>query len=274
MKKIGFIDYFLNEWHADNYPTWIKEQSGGEYEVCYAYAQSEAPVEGKLSNADWAAQQGIELVSTIDELVEKSDCIIVLSPDHCEKHYELSKKALTSGKPVYIDKTFAKSKAEAERIFAVAEENNTPCFSSSALRFSQKLRATSKDGITAIVSFGGGAPENYIIHQLEPISILMGSDVEKVMYMGNNCWSLVYDDGRCVHLSIIDGGFSMRIRRVDSNETLEIDDDFFKCFIDDLIKFFNTREIPVAHNETVNIMSVRESCLESMDKPCEWVAVK
>jgi hypothetical protein len=25
MKKIGFIDYFLDEWHAENYPQWIEE---------------------------------------------------------------------------------------------------------------------------------------------------------------------------------------------------------------------------------------------------------
>ena len=23
--RIGFIDYFLDEWHANNYPQWIKE---------------------------------------------------------------------------------------------------------------------------------------------------------------------------------------------------------------------------------------------------------
>ena len=33
MKKIGFIDYYLNEWHADHYPKMIKEASGGALEV-------------------------------------------------------------------------------------------------------------------------------------------------------------------------------------------------------------------------------------------------
>lgn len=28
MKKIGFIDYFLDEWHANNYPDWIRETAG------------------------------------------------------------------------------------------------------------------------------------------------------------------------------------------------------------------------------------------------------
>ena len=24
MKTIGFIDYYLDEWHANNYPAWIR----------------------------------------------------------------------------------------------------------------------------------------------------------------------------------------------------------------------------------------------------------
>ena len=27
MKKIGFIDFFLDEWHANNYPKWIRQAS-------------------------------------------------------------------------------------------------------------------------------------------------------------------------------------------------------------------------------------------------------
>ena len=36
MKKIGFIDYFLSQWHANNYPAWIKEANeklGTDFEV-------------------------------------------------------------------------------------------------------------------------------------------------------------------------------------------------------------------------------------------------
>lgn len=32
MKKIGFVDYFLDEWHANNYPVWIADpRHGGQY---------------------------------------------------------------------------------------------------------------------------------------------------------------------------------------------------------------------------------------------------
>ena len=25
MKTIGFVDYYISEWHANEYPAWIKE---------------------------------------------------------------------------------------------------------------------------------------------------------------------------------------------------------------------------------------------------------
>ena len=30
MKKVGFVDYFLDEWHANNYPEMIKNATAGE----------------------------------------------------------------------------------------------------------------------------------------------------------------------------------------------------------------------------------------------------
>ena len=36
MKKIGFIDYYISEWHANNYPKWIAaaaEALGVDYKV-------------------------------------------------------------------------------------------------------------------------------------------------------------------------------------------------------------------------------------------------
>ena len=44
--KIGFIDYYLDEWHANNYPNWIREASDGEMEVSLAYGMIDSPIGG------------------------------------------------------------------------------------------------------------------------------------------------------------------------------------------------------------------------------------
>ena len=41
MKTIGFVDFYLSDRHANNYPAWIKqanEKFGLEYKVAYASA--------------------------------------------------------------------------------------------------------------------------------------------------------------------------------------------------------------------------------------------
>lgn len=276
MKTVGFIDYYLDEWHANNYPEWIKNQSGGEFEVKFAYAASEPTIEGRISNSRWAEEHEITLVESIEELLDLSDCIIVLSPDNPEMHYKLSKEALKTGKPVYIDKTFAESKADAQKIFEIAEKYNTPCFSSSALRFSEKLAAVKKDDIASIVSFGGGSVSNYIIHQLEPVMILLGSDAERVMYVGNESsfsWIVSFKNRKTVYINILDGDFSMRITHTDYNETVDINDDFFKGLINALIEFFKTGKIPVSHSDTVKLMALRECCIKAMEKPLIWFEI-
>ena len=108
MKKIGFIDYYLDEWHANNYPKFIKDAVGDEFVIAYAYGEIDKP-DGK-TNREWADSFGVELLGSIDEVVEKSDVLIVLSPDNPERHWELCQKPFRSGKRVYVDKTFAPSK--------------------------------------------------------------------------------------------------------------------------------------------------------------------
>lgn len=44
MKKIGFIDYYLDEWPANNYPEMLKKECGDEMQVCYAYGKIDSPL--------------------------------------------------------------------------------------------------------------------------------------------------------------------------------------------------------------------------------------
>jgi len=46
---------------------------------------------------------------------------------------------MRSGKPTFVDKTFAPNAAAAERIFNLAAKHKTPVWSSSALRFVDAL---------------------------------------------------------------------------------------------------------------------------------------
>ena len=43
MIKVGFIDYYLDEWHANNYVHMLHDYSNGEGEAVYAWAEIDSP---------------------------------------------------------------------------------------------------------------------------------------------------------------------------------------------------------------------------------------
>lgn len=276
MLKIGFIDYYLDEWHANNYPQMIKNAAGDRYEVAYAYGMIDSPK--GITNKEWAQKFNVELLDSIEEVTEKSDRIIVLSPDNPEMHEELCKIPLRSQKLVYVDKTFATDKETAERIFANAHSANTKCYSSSALRFASELKDIDKDNINAIYSEGPGVYEIYSIHQIEPIVSLMNCRAKRVMFTGtakHPSMIIEFCDGRRAYMHQSQG-IPFRIC-IDDKENkgheYKIASDFFALFIENLIKFFDTGVVPVDYTQTIDIIAIREKGLQAIEKPFEWVYI-
>ncbi|PKM62848.1 MAG: hypothetical protein CVU97_03380 [Firmicutes bacterium HGW-Firmicutes-21] len=278
MKKIGFIDYFLDEWHANNYPKFISEIAGDEFTVAYAYAEIDKP--DGLTTDQWCEKFGVTRLNTIDEVIEKSDCIIVLSPDHPERHWDLCQKPLRSGKRVYVDKTFALQKDIAVKLVEIAEESDTPFFSSSALRFSTELVEVEKDNIVFVNSRGPGSFDTYSIHQIEPIVIMMGSAVRRIMSVGSGMYEsmvIEFEGGRRAimsHYGWTGVDFNMTVNYADGKTTLLPKmSDYFPSFMRALCDFFSTGDIKAKHDETVAIMGIIEAGNKALLTPGEWVAV-
>ncbi len=279
MKKVGFIDYYLDEWHANNYPKWLKDYSEGRYEVAYAYGDIDNPNGGK-TNEEWAQENGIELCDTIDEVVEKSDVLIVLSPDNPEQHEKLCKVPLSSGKLTYVDKTFAPDAEAARRIFDVAEKSGTKLFSTSALRFATEFQELPKGEATYVTSVGPGVEENYFIHQFEPIVYLMGPDIKRIMYTGSVnsiSFTLEFGDGRRAYMNMPRSWEAPQhavVKYGDKVEVKHVLSDFFKNFMYAMIKFFDDGNAPVDKEETITLMAVIGAANEAMKRPDEWLTVK
>ena len=279
MIKIGFIDYYLDEWHANNYPKLFKEKSDGRYEVCYAYGHIDSPI-GGITNKEWAEKNGVQLLDTIEEVVEKSDRIIVLSPDNPEMHELLTDLPLKSGKLVYVDKTFAPDKETAKRIFDNAQNHNTKCFSSSALRFSSELDEIDTSSIYKLYSEGTGTYAMYSIHQIEPIVRLMNCPAEKVMFLGDERHPemiIKFTDGRYAHMfHRTDPKRTFKITTIDEenfSQDYVIQSDYFGLFIEAVIKFFDTGILPVKPENTIDVIAIRTAGERAIKKPFVWVEV-
>ena len=83
MKKIGFIDLYISEWHANNYPAWIREscqERGLEYEVAYAWAEVEvSPRDGKTTD-QWCAENNVTRCNSIEEICETMPSRVFFKP--------------------------------------------------------------------------------------------------------------------------------------------------------------------------------------------------
>ncbi len=281
-KKIGFIDYFIDEWHANNYPQFIAESSlGDRFEVALAWDKVQK--EGLRSMDQWSKEMNIPKAASIEQVVEQCDYLVVLSPDNSEMHEELADLPLKSKKRVYIDKPFAPSLAAAKRLFEKADKYGTPLMSSSALRFGSELEAALKDMVAGeqvhfVATRGGGRFEVYVIHQLEMLVMALGVGAKRVMHCGNeqsNLMVIDYGDGRrgCVNLAM-GMQFGMTINYGDS-KLVEINtmNDFFPRFIDAMLVYFDTGKIVVPKEETLEIAALIEAGTDALKTPDQWVVV-
>jgi predicted dehydrogenase len=276
MMKIGLIDYYLDQYHAAYYPKWIKEVSGGEIQVTYGWAKIDSP-NGK-ANTQCAEENGYLLLDSAEAVIEQSDGLIVMSPDHAEMHEELCRLPLASGKPTYVDKTFAPDRAAALRIIETAQAAGTPFFSTSAVRYASEYQSLPKENIRFINSRGPAQFDTYAIHQLEPIVSLMGSEIERIQFTGVSegpAFALRFFDGRAAVFSLGGEGeadFSMMLSYRDApTRTVTVASDFYRNFLTELVGFFRDCKPRVPAEDTLQIMTVLEYGKKAMQTPDIWV---
>lgn len=276
-QSIGFIDYFLDEWHANHYPVWLKEASKGEITVDYAYGAIDSPRGGRTTD-QWCADMGIYKCETIEELIEKSDYIIVLSPDNPEQHWDLCQLPLRCGKRVYVDKTFAPTAQIARDMVALAKENKTPMFSTSALRFARERMELPEKEAELVVLTGPGLPENYLIHQIEPMVAILKEKAVKVMYTrtaSSSNYMVCFESGKIgyAHL-LVDGNFAATVQYADGAvASYDKVTEMFERLMQVLLHFFVTGEGGVDENETIWIAEILEAARLAEQQPGCWVEI-
>ncbi len=281
-KKIGFIDYYIDEGHANSYPTLIRDSSYGDrYEVSLAWQAISPP--DKKSLKQWCEEQGGGAAESMEQVVAECDCLVVLSPDHPEEHEALADLSLGSGKPVYVDKPFATSLAAARRLSDRAKAHNTPLMSCSALRFSDTLQAiladeVGKNDVHFVSTRGGGLFHEYAIHQLEILVMALGVGARRVMQAGNadsDVMLIDYADGRRGVINLMQAHpFQISIRHGQGQiSLLPKIEGFFPRFVEGMLTFFETRESLVPEAELFEIAALLEVGHRALSVPDQWFDV-
>lgn len=281
MKTIGFIDYFLDEWHANHYPPMIEEynkEHGTDYVLKYAWGEIDAPIEGRVSNAVWCENVGVELCASIEEVCAKADCILVLAPSNPELHLGYAEQVFRCGKDAYIDKTFAPDLATAKQIYALAEQYGVKFFTSSALRYAEELEPYVGKTTAVSVTGGGSNLDEYIIHQVEMAVKLYGAGAEKLRVeccadQAHIC--IAYPDGKTANLFYAPCmAFTVTVSTAEQNAVhLPIQSPYFENLIADILRFHETKTLSFDGAETLEVMRIREAVIRGKDSNGVWIAL-
>ena len=282
MKKIGYVDYYLDEYHAFHGFETVQaynEKTGEDFAITAVWAEKDK--EGGVSTDEFCARYGVKKCATIAELAQEVDYFIILSPDNPEKKLAYAKEVFQYGKPTFMDKTFTDSYASAVEIFEEAKKTGTKFFSSSSLRYATEL-VPYVGKAKSIFTLGSGVTlVDYAVHYLEIIVTCMGVGAKEVCFAqrGNQEWAEInYADGRKASF-----GISMKSSYIDfcvfladeegGSKFFPITSDFFALQMADVLRFFNTGEVSFDGAETLELMKIRDGVLKSKAEGGVWVTL-
>ncbi len=257
----------------------------GGYKVVAAFPTSgssdlPASIDRLAGFTEQIQQYGVEIVKSIDELLEKVDVVLLETVDG-RKHLEQAIPVIKSGKKMFIDKPMAASLAEALVIFGAAKYYNVPVFSSSSLRYITGMDEV-KDGKIGKV-YGADVYSPATIDKTHPDLFWYGIHGVEILFtaMGTGCNSVVrvsaletdvvtgkWNDDRIGTFRGIRSGKKEYGGNVFGETDVKILGPYngYNPLLIEIVKFFNTGISPVSSEETLEIMAFMEAAQESKNK--------
>lgn len=226
---------------------------------------------------------GVEIVDKPEKLLDMNlDGVLIESVDG-SVHLERARPFLEAKMPLYIDKPFACSSADAKEILRLARENNVPVFSTSSLRYGLEVVEVLEDKegkYGKVLGANCWSPASlhernpglfhYGIHAVEPLFALMGSGCKTV-------WT-VFQEGAEVTVGLWDDGRigSIRGTRAGAHAygftawcekqvvTTAINAGMiYRELLKKMVNMFQTGKPPVDLQETLEIVAFIEAAMES-----------
>ena len=253
---------------------------GGSTDIHYNYG-------GKQINGEQRANMyantlkttyKVELVKSIEQLLEKVDVVLLESHDG-RKHLKQLIPVLKAGKPVFIDKPVAGSLADTLEIFKLAQKYKVPLFSSSSLRFCPNMAGMRNDDkvgkVMGCAAFSPCSKEAhhpdlywYGIHGVEVLFTIMGPGCETVTRVEAPNYELVvgkWKDGRIGTFRGLRGGKAGYGALVYGSKGIRQSGPYtgYEGLVTEIVKFFKTGRPPVSAEETIQIYAFMEAADES-----------
>ncbi|MEL3970868.1 gfo/Idh/MocA family oxidoreductase [Rossellomorea oryzaecorticis] len=285
--KIGMVG--LDTSHASVF-TRLLNDSGGDHHVqggrvTQAFPGGSPDFELSFKRIDRFTEEvrryGVEIVETIEKAAEGTDAILLESVDG-GTHLEQLQRLIVYKKPIFIDKPFSLSSAEAEEMAALTGTYDTPIMSASALRFSEGLSnvlsRSDKGEIIGADCFGpmelqeGQGYFWYGIHAVEMLFTILGGGAETVTTHSNDDHDCIvgwWKDGRIGTVRGTRSGsqqFGALVHFEKGTEYVNVAADskpFYASLLEAVIAFFHGGTPGVKLEETLEIIRFLEAANES-----------
>lgn len=225
-------------------------------------------------------KQGVEIVSSIDELLEKVDVVLLETVDG-RKHLEQALPVIKAGKQLFIDKPIAASLADTLTIFNAAQKYKVPVFSSSSLRYitgAKEIKEGKVGKVLGADTYGPASIEKthpdmfwYGIHGIEALFAVMGTGCKSLVRTHTDDTDLLvgtWHDGRVGTYRgtrYPKGNFGGTVFG-DKETTVLGEWKGYNPLLVKIIEFFRTGIVPVSHQETIEIIAFMEAADESKIK--------
>ncbi|MEZ0275732.1 MAG: Gfo/Idh/MocA family protein [Roseimicrobium sp.] len=257
--------------------------------LTHAYPKGSPDIESSIKRVpEYTAkvqELGVEIVDSIDDLVQKVDAVLLETNDG-RPHLEQLRPALKAKKPVFIDKPIAASLADVIRIFDEAKAAGVPIFSSSSLRFGKGTQEVRGGSIGKVKSAETSSPASlepshpdlfwYGIHGVESLFTVMGPGCQSVK-RGTT------PDGKIEVIGTWEGGRTGIFREskgyggkaVGEKGEAEIGKyDGYDPLLVAAIEMFRSGKAPVSPEETIEIYAFMEAADESKRRNGAEVTLK
>jgi hypothetical protein len=248
--------------------------------VTVAYPHGSRDIESSVSRipqyTEQIQEQGVEIVSSIEELLGQVDAVLLETNDG-RRHLEQARLVIEAGKPMYVDKPLAGSLADAVLLYREAREAGVPLFAASSLRYTPSAQQARNGEVGEIIGCDTYSPASlepthpdlfwYGIHGVETLFTVMGTGCEEVVRMSTPGTDLVvgrWEGGRIGTFRGMRptkgyGGMvygSKEVRPLGPYEG-------YHPLVKEIVTFFRTGEPPVPVRETIEIHAFMEAADES-----------
>jgi hypothetical protein len=217
------------------------------------------------------------MLNDIPALCAKVDAVLLLSVDG-RKHLPQAREIVAAKKPMFIDKPFASTLADAREIARIARQAGVPWFSSSSVRFSDLTEKLKSPANLGVITWGPSPFEEhhqldlswYGIHAIEALFTIMGTGCEEVTRVASKDADEVtcrWKDGRLGSVRLLRpsaqyGGVAFR---KDGPIAIPATKSGYEGLVREIVKFFETKQAPVSEAETLEIFAFMDAAQRSKE---------